>query len=572
MEFKYTAGMQILGRYVLRECIDTGGEAQVWRATQESHNVAIKLRPPVSRNARDDMQKRIAEFTNEKDSWIEFTRSSLFIVTIFEIITDIQNDDEGVEWLILGIVSEYSELGDIRRAIKDKALGKYLQTERQVVQFLLQIISGVKAGHEVQRYHCDIKPGNILLFRNGNDVVPKLTDFGIAGTPLEPIRGGTPGYSAPELSPGVSPTAASDIYSLGITFYDILYATLLKTREDVKTAISYRSGKDYKRYLTETFDEATAVSNFHLPYKNLAASMASEKPEDRPKLDQITSVLMKSLTEGASQYHSKTKRDTYVWSPMVHEGLDEKLYYVLLKGGNPTIDVQNLISDLNHANLKGFSLRSVIGAWDYVIRIWVPNSPAALKELNDAVARTSAGNHHALEVLMAHFATPRVKKTSRTSKLTNKESDIQILQGIEKCAGPGAKEKLRQAGYVNSLLNTSSTYFRVTLLVSIPRELVALAPVIGGVVRDRILQADATVRDLRYYDVKSSEFDVRLVVKFMHKDFVSFRTTLFKVFESLERYGKLGFSTLLDMNAPRDVLSDDGAIISRIEAVHSAIA
>ena len=121
------------------------------------------------------------------------------------------------------IAMEYLEAGSLRDRIKAGL------TPEQAVAILCQIAQALGRAHQQHCIHRDIKPANIL-FRDPDTAV--LTDFGIAKnlqdkTQLTAVgwRLGTPNYMSPEQTLAKTTDARSDLYSLGVVFYEMLTGT-----------------------------------------------------------------------------------------------------------------------------------------------------------------------------------------------------------------------------------------------------------------------------------------------------------------------------------------------------------
>jgi serine/threonine protein kinase len=94
--------------------------------------------------------------------------------------------------------------------------------ERTALNMALDVAEGLSALNREGLIHGDIKPGNIVVDREGH---AKLVDFGLSGMKRTDSKGklvGTPNYIAPELLRGAADTHRSDLYSLGATLYHLL--------------------------------------------------------------------------------------------------------------------------------------------------------------------------------------------------------------------------------------------------------------------------------------------------------------------------------------------------------------
>ena len=121
------------------------------------------------------------------------------------------------------LVLEYVDGGDLRHKYPNGI------TLEQFFPLALQIADGVIAAHAAHVVHCDLKPGNVLLTRDGT---AKVLDFGLARpTPrqdaatistTQPKFAGTPGFMSPEMIREEALDERADIFSLGVIFYELL--------------------------------------------------------------------------------------------------------------------------------------------------------------------------------------------------------------------------------------------------------------------------------------------------------------------------------------------------------------
>jgi len=208
------------GRYRLESTIASGGMADVWLATdlQLRREVAVKL---LRASVADD--HTVAErFRREARALAQLTHPN--IVPVYDCIEESDGQVALVMRLIRGnsLRQKLDDIGDGRRAGQ---LGAYL-----TVHIGRSIAAALAKAHSKNILHRDIKPGNILLTKDGEIL---LTDFGIAkplrsseddGTDLTKadIMMGTVKYLSPEQVQGRELDERADIYSLGIVLYECL--------------------------------------------------------------------------------------------------------------------------------------------------------------------------------------------------------------------------------------------------------------------------------------------------------------------------------------------------------------
>ncbi|MFY0741789.1 Stk1 family PASTA domain-containing Ser/Thr kinase [Solibacillus silvestris] len=205
-------GKHISGRYKILKLIGGGGMSNVYLAHDIilSRDVAIKiLRYDLSNE--EELHRR---FQREALSATSLTNPN--IVSIYDV-----GEDGDMHYIVM----EY---------IKGKTLKQYIQefsplSAARSVHIMKQLLSAIAHAHENGIIHRDIKPQNILMDEEGN---VKITDFGIAtslgATSFTQTNSviGTVHYLSPEQARGGIATMKSDIYALGIVFYELLTGEL----------------------------------------------------------------------------------------------------------------------------------------------------------------------------------------------------------------------------------------------------------------------------------------------------------------------------------------------------------
>nr|WP_072480365.1 serine/threonine-protein kinase [Amycolatopsis australiensis] len=205
----------IAGHYRLVEHIGSGAMGVVWRATDVrlERTVAIKQilpQPGVSETERDNMRQRAMR---EAKNAARFQHPNAIVV--FDIAE--HNGDPC-------LVMEYLDGPSLSTILAEEGtlpLGRVARIGEQVASALV-------AAHRAGIVHRDVKPGNILIDRNGT---AKITDFGISRAAGDMtltatgLIGGTPAYLAPELARGADPVPSSDVFALGATLYQAIEGT-----------------------------------------------------------------------------------------------------------------------------------------------------------------------------------------------------------------------------------------------------------------------------------------------------------------------------------------------------------
>ena len=219
-------GQKINDRYEVIRSIGEGGMANVYLAydTILDRNVAVK----VLRGDLSGDEKFVRRFQREALSASSLAHPN--IVEMYDV-----GEDNGVYFIVM----EYIEGKTLKQLLKKRGT----LTLSESIDIMLQLTDGMAHAHDSYIIHRDLKPQNIMIKDDGQI---KITDFGIAmalnATQLTQTNSvmGSVHYLPPEQASGKRCTTKSDIYSMGIIFYELLSGSLpFKGENAVEIALKH---------------------------------------------------------------------------------------------------------------------------------------------------------------------------------------------------------------------------------------------------------------------------------------------------------------------------------------------
>ncbi|ANZ38185.1 hypothetical protein BBK82_21085 [Lentzea guizhouensis] len=195
-------------RYVLLDQLGAGAMGVVWRARDEllHRDVAVKqlLLTEVQPNEFNEAVQRAM-----REGRIAARLQHPNAIAVYDVVVE-----DGKPCLVM----EYLPSRNLSSVLGDRGT----LPVQEAARIGALAASALAAAHEAGIVHRDIKPGNVLIGRDGN---VKITDFGISralgdvAVTKTGMLAGTPAYLAPELARGSEPAPPSDVFSLGATIY-----------------------------------------------------------------------------------------------------------------------------------------------------------------------------------------------------------------------------------------------------------------------------------------------------------------------------------------------------------------
>lgn len=197
----------VLGkRYEVLSKIGAGGMADVYKGkdTMLNRYVAIKV---LKKEYRED-ENFVRKFHSEAQAAAGLLNPN--IVNVYDV-----GEDRGLYYMVMELVEGIT----LKEYIEKK--GKL--SHKEVISIAIQMCNGIGAAHAAGIVHRDIKPQNVMISRDGK---VKVTDFGIAkavtSNTISSNAMGSVHYTSPEQARGGYSDAKSDIYSIGITLYEMV--------------------------------------------------------------------------------------------------------------------------------------------------------------------------------------------------------------------------------------------------------------------------------------------------------------------------------------------------------------
>ena len=205
-----TEGRMIGDRYEIVSKVGSGGMADVYKATDHRLGRFVAIKVVKSEYSSD--KNFVKKFRGEAQAAAGLQHPN--VVNVSDV-----GEDQGLYFIVMELVEGIT----LKKFIERK--GKL--EIKEAVGIAIQIAQGMEAAHDNHIIHRDIKPQNIIISREGK---VKVTDFGIAkAASSNTINAGTMGsvhYISPEAARGGYSDEKSDIYSLGVTLYEMLSGTM----------------------------------------------------------------------------------------------------------------------------------------------------------------------------------------------------------------------------------------------------------------------------------------------------------------------------------------------------------
>ncbi|MEG0987552.1 MAG: Stk1 family PASTA domain-containing Ser/Thr kinase [Clostridium sp.] len=199
-------GMFLQERYEILDQIGSGGMSEVYRAKCHKLNRLVAIKVLKEEFSQDS--NFVSKFKMEAQSAAGLSHPN--IVSIYDVV-----DEDTLHYIVMEVIEGIT--------LKSYIMKKGHLGVKESIGIAIQVAQGVGAAHDQHIIHRDIKPQNMIISKDGK---VKVADFGIARAVSSQTVGstavGSVHYISPEQARGGYSDARSDIYSLGITIYEMV--------------------------------------------------------------------------------------------------------------------------------------------------------------------------------------------------------------------------------------------------------------------------------------------------------------------------------------------------------------
>lgn len=437
-------GKIFAGRYRIIKQIGRGGMADVYLAKDlilDGEEVAVKV---LRTNYQTD-PIAVARFQREARAMADLDHPHIVR------ITDIGEED-GQQYLAM----EYVAGLDLKRYIKEH----YPLSNEEAVRIMGQILLAMRLAHTRGIVHRDLKPQNILLTPDGT---AKVTDFGIAvafaETSLTQTNSmlGSVHYLSPEQARGSKATVQSDIYAMGIIFYEMLTGHIPYDGDSAVTIAL----QHFQKPLPSVIDENPSVPQ---ALENVVIKATAKKLTDRYQsvaemyVDLSSSLSYNRRNEPKLVFNDTTKADTKTL-PKVSQSTLTSIPKVQTQSPKPqTAKPNQQVSEDNYASKpvkkRKFRVRYMILLASIVLvaasLIWILSRTPATIAIPDVAGQTVAEAKETLK--KANFEIGEEK-----TEASEKVEEGRIIR-TDPDAGTGRKEGTK----INLVVSSGKQSFQLS--------------------------------------------------------------------------------------------------------------
>ena len=437
-------GKIFAGRYRIIKQIGRGGMADVYLAKDlilDGEEVAVKV---LRTNYQTD-PIAVARFQREARAMADLDHPHIVR------ITDIGEED-GQQYLAM----EYVAGLDLKRYIKEH----YPLSNEEAVRIMGQILLAMRLAHTRGIVHRDLKPQNILLTPDGT---AKVTDFGIAvafaETSLTQTNSmlGSVHYLSPEQARGSKATVQSDIYAMGIIFYEMLTGHIPYDGDSAVTIALQHFQKPLPSVIAENPSVPQAL-------ENVVIKATAKKLTDRYKsvaemyVDLSSSLSYNRRNEPKLVFDDATKADTKTL-PKVSQSTLTSIPKVQTQSPKPQVaKPSQQVSEDNYATKpvkkRKFRVRYMILLASIVLvaasLIWILSRTPATIAIPDVAGQTVAEAKETLK--KANFEIGEEK-----SEASEKVEEGRIIR-----TDPGAGTTRKEGSKINLIVSSGKQSFQLS--------------------------------------------------------------------------------------------------------------